>query len=63
MPKKTQMQIYEQERERIASVNRMFMDMVNDPHNPLTNDDLVKLVDKFPERWGQFSGFIGNLPQ
>lgn len=62
MPKKTQMQIYEQERERIASRNRMFIDMVNDPHNPLTNDDLVKLVAKFPERWGRFSGFIGNLP-
>jgi hypothetical protein len=41
--------------------NAHFADMINDPKNPLTNEDLRKLVDRFPKRWGKFAHLIGKL--
>ena len=41
--------------------NAHFMDMVQHPTNPLTNNDLIKLVDRFPEQWKRFSNWIGKL--
>lgn len=59
---KTQVQLYRDAEEKIAAANIHFMDMVNDPINPLTNDDLAKLVERFPQRWERFSSYIGKLP-
>ena len=48
---------------RIRAGDNHFMEMVQHPTNPLTNDDLRKLVDRFPERWARFSNWIGRLAQ
>lgn len=47
--------------EKTAAENRAFMDAVNDPANPMTNDDLRKLVERHPDRYGRFAHFIGKL--
>ena len=58
---KTQLQMYWAAEQKLFDANRAFMEMVNDPVNPLTNQDLERLIDRFPERWERFSGFVGKL--
>ncbi len=58
---KTQMQMYREVEQKIFRENQAFMDMVNDPVNPLTNDDLERLIARWPERYGRFSSFLGKL--
>lgn len=58
---KTQMQMFEESQQRLFSANQAFMDMVNHPTNPMTNQDLERLIAQWPERYGRFSGFLGIL--
>lgn len=58
---KTQMQMYQEAEQKIFRQNQAFMDMVNDPVNPMTNDDLERAIARWPERYGRFSGFLGKL--
>ncbi|APZ42529.1 hypothetical protein [Acidihalobacter ferrooxydans] len=58
----TQEQMFYQAHKRLADANKFIMDLARDPSNPLTNNDLRKLVDRFPERWGRYRGLIGKLP-
>ncbi len=58
---KTQMQIYEEVRKNIAGGNELFMEMIKDKENPMTNNDLRALVARRPDKWGRFKGFIGKL--
>jgi hypothetical protein len=46
---------------RLFERNQAFLDMINDPVNPLTNSDLKRLIERWPERYGMYSGFIGKL--
>lgn len=58
---KTQYQMFQESQERLFERNRHFLEMVADPINPLTNQDLIRLIEHAPERWSQFSGWIGKL--
>lgn len=58
---KTQYQMFQESQERLFERNLHFLEMVADPINPLTNQDLIRLIERFPERWSQFSGWIGKL--
>ena len=58
---KTQMQMYREAEQRLFDRNALFLEMISHPTNPLTNQDLVKLVARFPERWSQFSHYLGKL--
>lgn len=58
---KTQGQMFWDAHDKIAGLNAAFMDLVNDPANPMTNDDLRKLIKKSPDIYGRFAGFIGKL--
>lgn len=58
---KTQLQMYREAERKLVDANEAFMDMVNDPDNPMTNDDLERLIARWPERYGRFSGFLGKL--
>ena len=42
---------------KLADANEAFMDMVNDPVNPLTKHDLERLIARRPEKYARFSGF------
>lgn len=59
--KPTQVQMFYQAQEQIAQADQHFMDMIKDPVNPLTNADLAALVEKYPQRWSRYSGYIGKL--
>jgi hypothetical protein len=51
------------EYQRMVEINTHFADMVNDPVNPLTNEDLAKLVKRNPAVWGRFKGLTGTLKE
>jgi hypothetical protein len=57
----TQKQFYELARRRISQQNEAFMELVNHPTNPMTNLDLKLLIQKRPEIYGKFAGFLGKL--
>jgi hypothetical protein len=58
---KTQLQMCRDAERRLFERNQAFLDMVSDPVNPLTNSDLKRLIERNPERYGRYSGFIGKL--
>lgn len=58
---KTQLQMCRDAERRLFERNQAFLDMVSDPVNPLTNSDLKRLIERNPERYGMYSGFIGKL--
>ena len=58
---KTQLQMYREAEQWIFDRNRAFMEMVNDPVNPLTNQDLERLIARWPERYEMYSGWLGKL--
>lgn len=60
---KTQYQLYEEAQHKLFDENRAFMDMVNDPVNPMTNADFEALIKRKPEKYGRFLGFLGRLAQ
>ncbi len=59
---KSQQQLFYEAQRKLGEFDRAFMDLVKDPQNPMTNDDLRVLVKKYPERYGRYAGFIGTLP-
>lgn len=56
----TQEQMYYQAQRRSAEINLTFLDMLKGDA-PLTNAELQANIDKRPELWGRFAGFIGKL--
>ena len=61
MKPKSQYQLFWEAHHKIAELNNAFMDLVNDPVNPLTNEDLESLIKKRPHVYGRFSGLVGKL--
>jgi hypothetical protein len=47
--------------QKLFDRNNALTEMINDPVNPLTNSDLKRLIERNPERYGVYSGFIGKL--
>lgn len=58
---KTQHQLFDEAQHKMFEQNRAFMDLVNDPVNPMTNADLEALIKRKPEKYSRFSGFLGKL--
>ena len=56
----SQAQLYWQERRKIADANLTFLEMLKGDR-PITNAELEQLIEKRPELWGRFSGFLGKL--
>ena len=54
MEMKTQKQIFYAEQKKIADADRHVMEMIHNPRNPLTKEDLHKLADNFPRRWEKY---------
>jgi len=61
-PALTNLQLYRQEEQKIFDGNEAFMFTVNCPTNPLTREQLARLIARFPQRWERFSGFLNTLP-
>lgn len=58
---KTQLQMYWEAEQRIFDRNNLFLELVSHPTNPLTNQDLERLIARWPERYEMYSGFLGKL--
>ena len=58
---KTQLQMMRDAEQRIFRLNEAVMGLINHPTNPMTNQDLERLIAQWPERYGRFSGFLGAL--
>ena len=58
---KSQMEMWREAERRSGALNRVFMELVHHPSNPLTNEDLQNLIKMRPEVYGRFSGYIGKL--
>lgn len=58
---KSQLQMYRDAEAQVADGNRLFLEMVDHPTNPITRVDLEALIARRPERWGRFSGWLEVL--
>ncbi len=45
----------------IADLNAAFLELIDHPTNPMTNDDLRKLIARRPGTYGRFMGFLEKL--
>ena len=59
--KKTNMQLYREAELKLFEANREFLELVSHPTNPLTNQDLERLIACWPERYEMYSGWLGKL--
>ena len=57
---KTQYQICKEAAESFFN-QKSFREMADDPVNPLTNQDLERLIACWPERYEMYSGWLGKL--
>lgn len=57
---KTQIQHYYAEQKKIAELNKLFFELVHDPVNPMTNDDLKSLIKRHPSRYSRFAGYVDS---
>ncbi len=55
-----QVQMYYAAERRAGELNELFLEMVRDG---MTRDELQKLIDKRPERYGRFSNWLDRLPK
>ena len=58
---KTQLQMYRDAEQRIFDRNNAFLELVSHPTNQLTNQDLERLIARWPERYEVYSGWLGKL--
>lgn len=59
---KTQEQMYYQACKIDADINSTFLEMVNCKSNPMTKQDLQKLIKKRPALYSRFSNWMDKLP-
>ena len=57
----TQTQLFYQESAKIGGLNALMSEMV--ANGDITNAELAALIEKRPEVYGRFAGFVGTLPQ
>lgn len=57
----TQIEMYRNAEQKLFEQNLALLALATDPINPLTNQDLERLIARWPERYGRFSGWIGKL--
>jgi len=57
---KTQKEMFWESHDKIALLNIAVMEMMHDPFNPMTRDDLIKLIEKRPEVYGRFQPLVDN---
>lgn len=56
----TQLQLFYQAERNIAGGNETFLELVKDG---LTRGELARNIERRPELWGRFAGFLKALPE
>ena len=57
---KTQKQAYYEAQKKIGEANELFIELVKDG---LTRNELEINIERRPELWARFSGFLETLPR
>lgn len=57
---KSQYQMWKEAEARSAEANKLFLELVK--NGDITNEELARLIEKHPGRWGRFQGWLGKLP-
>jgi hypothetical protein len=57
----TQERLFWEAHDRIAGVNELMLDLLYG-ENPITDAELEKLIEKRPDVYGRFSGYLGKRP-
>jgi hypothetical protein len=58
----TQAQMFYGASRSAADRDSTFMELVNHPTNPLTREDLLANIERRPNLWSRYSGFLDKLP-
>lgn len=58
----TQRDMYYAAEHRSADRDATFMELVNHPTNPMTREDLARNIERRPELWSRYAGFLDKLP-
>ena len=58
---KTQMQMWAEAQQHLSNADKAFMEQATQLENPITNQDLERLIAKWPERYGRFANWLGIL--
>lgn len=58
----TQLEMWRDAERHAARLNEAFLELVSNPTNPMTRDDLARLIARRPHTYGRFSGFLDKLP-
>lgn len=59
----TQEQMFYQSQRKLADRDNQIMEMIRDPVNPLTRDDLHRLADRCPHRYERYRKLLDNPPK
>lgn len=60
---KKQCHMFYEEKMKIAERDKLFMELVNDPYNPMTKKDLKTLIRKRPNVYGKYVKFLDTLEE
>ena len=58
----TQLQMYYAAERRAAKRDQEFLTIAFHPNNPMTQRDLKRLIERRPELWGRYEGYLPKLP-
>lgn len=58
----SQRQLFQMAHRQLAEANDTFLEMVNHPTNPMTRADLARCIERRPQVWGRFAGWLDRLP-
>lgn len=61
MNKPSQVQMFYSAERKSGELNRAMLDSLYGP-NPITDEELRKLIEKRPNVYGRFAGYIGKRP-
>ena len=59
---KTQKQMYYEAVRKTGERDRLFLELLNHPTNPMTKADLEALIARRPEVYGRYTGFLAKFP-
>ena len=59
IPPKSQHEHYEDSRSSLAAVNELMLEFLFGT-NPITDDELLALIEKRPELYGHFRAYVGT---
>lgn len=58
---KTQQQYYYESVRKESERDQLFLELIQDKENPMTQSDLLQLIEKRPNVYGKYKEFLNQL--